>query len=202
MTFERWLAFVGVMLVLVCTPGPDFAVVVRHALADRRHGVGAAAGIVTGLAVHTTAAAVGLSALVAAHPGVLTGIRVAGAAYLVLLGLQALRSALPASRGAHATPQRSGRPYVDGLAGNLLNPKALLLFLGLLPQFVAPGRGVVGQILLLAATIVVIVVLWYALVIGLAGRSRGRLRRAGARRAVNAVTGTALMAVATTVMLG
>src|ERR1700754_1129926 len=83
MTIERWSAFLGVLLVVLCTPGPDFAVVLRHALADARRGVRAAAGIVTGLAVHTTAAALGLSALLAARPDVLVAIRWLGAAYLV-----------------------------------------------------------------------------------------------------------------------
>jgi threonine/homoserine/homoserine lactone efflux protein len=72
MTLERWTAFVGVLLVVVFTPGPDFAVVLRHALAGSARGVRAAAGNVTGLAAHTAAAALGLSALLAARPDVLT----------------------------------------------------------------------------------------------------------------------------------
>lgn len=201
MTVERWTAFVGVLLVVVCTPGPDFAVVLRHALAGPRRGTRAAAGIVTGLAVHTAAAALGLSAVLAARPDVLTAIRVAGAAYLVWLGLQALRAALrPVPPSVHAA--RSPYPFVDGLASNLLNPKALLFFLGLIPQFVVPGPGVTAQLLLLAGSTVVAAVLWWAVVILAAARGRAALDRSRVRRAVDAVTGGALLAVAVGVVRG
>ncbi len=201
MTAERWTAFVGVLLVVVCTPGPDFAVVLRHALAGPRRGTRAAAGIVTGLAAHTAAVALGLSAVLAARPDVLTAIRFAGAAYLAWLGLQALRGALrpvPASVRAARSPY----PFVDGLASNLLNPKALLFFLGLIPQFVVPGPTVTAQLLLLAGTTVVAAVLWWAVVILAAARGRAVLDRSRVRRAVDAVTGGALLAVAVGVVRG
>jgi threonine/homoserine/homoserine lactone efflux protein len=203
MTIERWTAFVGVLLVVLCTPGPDFAVVLRHALAGPGRGVRAAAGIVTGLTVHTAAAALGLSAVLAARPDVLTGLRLAGAAYLVWLAVQALRSALARGRGEHASAGAVGaRPYWDGLAGNLLNPKALLFFLGLIPQFVVPGTTVTAQLLLLAGTTVVAAVLWFAIVIVVAARGRSPATRARTRRVVDAVSGTALLAVAVGVARG
>jgi threonine/homoserine/homoserine lactone efflux protein len=202
MTLERWTAFVGVLLVVLCTPGPDFAVVLRHALAGPGRGARAAAGIVTGLAGHTAAAAVGLSAVLAALPDVLTAIRLAGAAYLVWLAVHALRGALARDPGAVPVRVHSPRPYLDGLASNLLNPKALLFFLGLIPQFVVPGPTVTAQLLLLAGTTVVASVLWWAVVIAVAGRGRAALARARVRRAVDAVTGGALLAVAIGVVRG
>jgi threonine/homoserine/homoserine lactone efflux protein len=202
MTLERWSAFVGVLLVVLCTPGPDFAVVLRHALGSPRRGVRAAAGIVTGLAGHTAAAAVGLSALLAALPEVLTAIRIAGAAYLVWLAVHALRGALARDSGAVTARAHSPRPYLDGLASNLLNPKALLFFLGLIPQFVVPGPTVTTQLLLLAGTTVVASVLWWAVVILVAARGRAALARDRVRRAVDAVTGGALLAVAIGVVRG
>ena len=149
MTVERWAAFVGVLLVMVFTPGPDFAVVLRHALAGPARGMRAAAGNVTGLAAHTAAAALGLSAVLAARPDVLTAIRLAGAAYLVWLAVHALRAALARGSAARSvrTARRSPHPYLDGMATNLLNPKALLFFLGLIPQFVVPGPTVTAQLL-------------------------------------------------------
>ena len=202
MTLERWTAFVGVLLVVLCTPGPDFTVVLRHALASPSRGARAAAGIVTGLTVHTAAAAVGLSAVLAARPDVLTAIRLAGAAYLVWLAAHALRAAL--TRDPAAVPARvhSPRPYLDGLASNLLNPKALLFFLGLIPQFVVPGPTVTAQLLLLAGTTVAASVLWWTVVIGVAARGRAALDRSRVRRAVDAVTGGALLAVAIGVVRG
>jgi threonine/homoserine/homoserine lactone efflux protein len=201
-TLERWTAFVGVLLVVVFTPGPDFAVVLRHALAGPARGLRAAAGNVTGLAGHTAAAGLGLSAVLAARPDVLTVIRLAGAAYLVWLGAQALRAAFRRETAAHPVRTRSPHPYLDGLATNLLNPKALLFFLGLIPQFVVPGPTVTAQLLLLAGTTVVAAVLWWTVVILVAARGRAALARTRVRRAVDAVSGGALLAVALGVARG
>ena len=203
MTLERWTAFVGVLLVVVFTPGPDFAVVLRHALASPARGVRAAAGNVTGLTGHTAAAALGLSAVLAARPNVLTAIRLAGAAYLVWLGAQALRAAFRReSADEHPARSRSPHPYLDGLATNLLNPKALLFFLGLIPQFVVPGPTVTAQLLLLAGTTVAAAILWWTVVVLGAARGRAALARSRVRRAVDAVTGGALLAVALGVARG
>jgi threonine/homoserine/homoserine lactone efflux protein len=202
MTLERWTAFVGVLLVVVFTPGPDFAVVLRHSFAGPRQGFRAAAGMVSGLAGHSAAAAVGLSAVLAARPDVLTAIRLAGAAYLVWLGVQALRAAFRRGAASREARTRSAHPYLDGLATNLLNPKALLFFLGLIPQFVVPGPTVTAQLLLLAGTTVVAAALWFAVVVLAAARGRAVLARSRVRRAVDAVTGGALLAVALGVARG
>jgi threonine/homoserine/homoserine lactone efflux protein len=202
MTLERWTAFVGVLLVVVFTPGPDFAVVLRHALAGPARGVRAAAGNVTGLAVHTTAAALGLSAVLAARPDVLTVIRLAGAAYLAWLAVQAIRAAFARDAATHPVGTRSTHPYLDGLATNLLNPKALLFFLGLIPQFVVPGPTVTAQLLLLAGTTVAAAVLWWVVVILAAARGRAALGRSSVRRAVDGVTGGVLLAVAVGIARG
>lgn len=203
MTLERWTAFVGVLLVVVFTPGPDFAVVLRHSLGGPARGVRAAAGNVTGLACHTTAAALGLSAVLAARPDVLTVIRLAGAAYLGWLAVQAIRAACARDAAAtHPARARSAHPYLDGLATNLLNPKALLFFLGLIPQFVVPGPTVTAQLLLLAGTTVVAAVLWWTVVILAAARGRAVLGRARVRRAVDGVTGGVLLAVAVGIARG
>jgi threonine/homoserine/homoserine lactone efflux protein len=202
-TLERWTAFVGVLLVVVFTPGPDFAVVLRHALASPARGVRAAAGNVTGLTGHTAAAALGLSAVLAARPDVLTAIRLAGAAYLVWLGVQALRAAVRRESAAERPARsRSPHPYLDGLATNLLNPKALLFFLGLIPQFVVPGPTVTAQLLLLAGTTVAAAILWWTVVVLGAAWGRAALARSRVRRAVDAVTGGALLAVALGVARG
>jgi len=202
-TLERWTAFIGVLLVVVFTPGPDFAVVLRHALGGAARGVRAAAGNVTGLAVHTTAAALGLSAVLAARPDVLTAIRLAGAAYLGWLAVQAIRAAFVRdAAAAHPERTRSVHPYLDGLATNLLNPKALLFFLGLIPQFVVPGPTVTAQLLLLAGTTVAAAVLWWTVVILAAARSRAVFGRARVRRAVDGTTGGVLLAVAVGIARG
>jgi threonine/homoserine/homoserine lactone efflux protein len=134
---------------------------------------------------------------------VLTGIRLAGAAYLVWLGVQALRAALARGPGAGHPPRaRSPHPFLDGMATNLLNPKALLFFLGLIPQFVVPGSAVTMQLLLLAGTTVVASALWWAVVILAVARGRAVLGRSRVWRAADAATGGALLAVAVGVAIG
>jgi threonine/homoserine/homoserine lactone efflux protein len=82
MTADRWLAFVAVVTVALALPGPDFAVVLRHGLHSTRAGAAAAAGVLTGLLTHGCLAAAGLSAVVAAHPGLLAALRFVGTVYL------------------------------------------------------------------------------------------------------------------------
>lgn len=206
MSVERWIAFAGVLLVVLVTPGPDFAVVLRHAAAGARAGAAASAGIVLGLGVHTIAAAAGLSALIAAHPGVLSVLTAVGAAYLFFLGTQALRAALRPGAGPGHAVRGTAHPFRDGLAGNLLNPKALLFFLGLIPQFVAADRPVTPQVLIMAATTIGAAVLWWCVVVGVVAgtvaRGRRLLHRPRARRIVDTVCGTALVGLSLSLVRG
>jgi threonine/homoserine/homoserine lactone efflux protein len=120
----------------------------------------------------------------------------------VWLAVHALRAALVRDPAAASARVRSPHPYLDGLASTLLNPKALLFFLGLIPQFVVPGPTVTAQLLLLAGTTVLASMLWWAIVIPVAARGRTALARSHVRRAVDAVTGGALLAVAIGVARG
>jgi len=141
----RTAAFVAVAAVLVLTPGPDFAVVVRNALRGRRLGVATSAGTISGLLVHTVAAALGLSAVLAASALAFTLVKVAGAGYLCWLGMRALLSA-GSHRAAHQDPSQSASPlparlaFRHGLLTNVLNPKAPLIFLSVLPQLSLEAR--------------------------------------------------------------
>src|SRR5581483_8354686 len=130
------LAFVAISTVVICTPGPDTALIVRNALfGGRANGVRTAAGIVTGIATWTLAASAGVAAAVAASHPLFTAIRIGGAAYLVWLGIQSFRG--------HARGEilhRPGSGYRQGLLSNLGNPKIAIFFTSLLPQF-ATGFG-------------------------------------------------------------
>ncbi len=134
------VAFAAAVFVLNATPGVDFALTVGRTLqAGARAGVAAALGITAGCVVHALAAAFGLAALLAVHPGAFVALQWAGAGYLVWLGVQMLRSAW---RGGAAAPlaQAAPRPvwadFRTGLATNVLNPKVALFFLAFLPPFV------------------------------------------------------------------
>lgn len=206
---ERWLAFVGVLLIVLCIPGPDFLVLFRHSLTGVRPGVRALAGHLTGLTLHTAAVTAGLSALIAAQPHLLGALRAAGAAYLAWLGFQALRSFLrpePVGQAedgnAEKAPaaRRAGHPFRDGLLTNILNPKAFLFFLGLLPQFLTPGGSVAAQTLVLAATTILLALAWWTLVIYATRRGRRLLTRPPVPRALDGLTAAAFLGLAASLL--
>ncbi len=200
---SRTAAFVGVAAVLVMTPGADFAVVVRNGLRSRRAGLSTSAGTVTGLLVHTAAAAAGLSAVLAASAVAFTVVKLAGAVYLCWLGARALWASR--SRPSPGSPAESAGPGVvvgplpvrsafrQGLLTNLLNPKAPLIFLSVLPQFVPAGAPVLPRTLLLSTILVGLAALWYAVLAAAVTRLRLVLTRARVRRRLDQVTGTVLV---------
>lgn len=147
------LLFAGAGLLLNVTPGPDILYILGRSLSQgRRAGVISALGIGTGCLVHVLAAALGLSALMLALPGAYDAVRYAGAAYLVWLGVKALRSSAGALQVQAMAPVSPRRIFWQGALTNALNPKVALFFLAFLPQFAAPERGPLApQLLLLGA---------------------------------------------------
>jgi threonine/homoserine/homoserine lactone efflux protein len=150
---------------IVVSPGPDTMVILRHALASGRGaGLAAVAGVQLGLVVHTLLAVTGVSMIIASSEVLFKSLAVAGAAYLMWLGVQGLRDGnflgLAEEGGA---PSRPGVAWRQGMMSNILNPKVILLFLALFPNFVDTGRGnVTVQLLTLALVLVVINVAWQA----------------------------------------
>lgn len=193
------LAFAGVAAVVVVVPGPDMALVLRNGVASgRRAALETAVGINAGLLVWALAAALGVAAILHASASAFTVLKLAGAAYLVWLGLRALRDAW---RGASTPlgsagyqPGRVRSAFRQGLLSNLLNPKMALVFTTLIPQFVEPGDPAVAQTILLAAIFIGMGLVWltsYALLVAQVG---DLLRRPVVRRALNAIIGTVLTA--------
>ena len=179
-------AFVGISAIVICTPGPDTALIVRNTLVGGRvNGVRTAAGIVTGIAFWTLAAAAGIAALVAASHPLFTAIRFAGAAYLVWLGIATLRG-----RRHETAAARPGSGYRQGLLSNLGNPKIAVFFTSLLPQF-ASGFGGLAALGLLFCAMGAAWLTAYALVVA---RARGVVMRPRVRRAIDTITGAALVA--------
>lgn len=139
------LAFVPVAAVVICTPGPDTALTVRNALAGgRTAGILTAAGVSAGQCVWTVAASLGLAGLLRASAPAFMALKVAGAAYLIFLGFQSLRTARHKAASApppELAPGRPARALRQGLLNDLGNPKMAGFFIGLLPQFAGTGRG-------------------------------------------------------------
>jgi threonine/homoserine/homoserine lactone efflux protein len=135
------LLFMAAGLALNITPGPDMLYVAARSTSEgRAAGIVSSLGIATGTLFHITAVALGLSALLAAVPIAYTTVRIAGASYLVYLGVRAL-----ASRSANGPRSIERAPlgaiFRQGMLTNMLNPKVALFFLAFLPQFVDPSRG-------------------------------------------------------------
>ncbi|MEU4420552.1 LysE family translocator [Actinoplanes sp. NPDC024001] len=156
-------AFVIAVFLLSVAPGPDMLFIVANAgVGGRRAGVVAAAGMSTGLAGHTVAAAAGLTALIAAAPEALTVIRVLGAVFLVHLAVSSWRAGRSAGPAATtpAVPRRSLRKvYAMATLTNLANPKIVLFYLAFLPQFLTTGADawpVWAQLLTLGAVFIAV----------------------------------------------
>jgi threonine/homoserine/homoserine lactone efflux protein len=129
---------------LVAAPGPGQALVLTRTLqGGARAGVLTACGLEVGTAVHTLAAALGLSAVLARSAMAFTVVKYFGASYLVLLGLLALRASAPARGASDRAPQPPPPAHLLAHAAvtGVLNPKVALFFLAFLPQFVNPSRG-------------------------------------------------------------
>lgn len=198
------LPFLVVAAIVVLTPGVDMALVTKNALLQGREAAQAAAlGINLGILFWTIAAAVGLAAVIAASAVAFTAIKLAGALYLVYLGVRALL----ASRHMTATISSGRRPlttaaaFRQGVASNLLNPKIAVFFTSLLPQFVDQGHATARDLLLLGALFNAMGVVWLLTYAALAARGRGLLLQPRVKRASERVTGVAFIALGTRLAL-
>jgi threonine/homoserine/homoserine lactone efflux protein len=181
------MTFLLVALVVIVTPGPDFALTVRNAaVRGKAGGIATALGVVTGQAAWSLATAAGVAALLLASQTVFTALRLAGATYLVYLGAAALLSAVRGTprEKARRLPVRS--PYAQGLLSNLSNPKMPVFFTSLLPQFGSTFAALAVHGLAFAALTLV----WLTAVAWVGGA----LRVPAVRRAIDAVSGAVLVA--------
>ena len=173
------LIFAGASLALLAVPGPAVIYLVARSVDQgRRAGLISMLGVETGTFLYALAAAAGLTGMIAASETGFTVLRFAGAAYLVVLGVQRLRAAPGSTR-----PATGGRShwYLRGLLVQLLNPKIAVFFLAFLPQFVASARGPVAvQTLVLGALFTALAVASDGAYVLLAGAMRNRL--SGIRR--------------------
>lgn len=157
------VAFALTAAAIVVSPGPDTFLILRSALSGRAAGYAAVLGVQLGLLVHTVFAVFGLSLLIANSPRLFDALAVIGAAYLAYLGIQGLRSGGPMAVDGSPAGAKPLQALRDAMLTNLLNPKVLILFLALYPNFVASGQGrVPAQLLTLSATLIAINVAWQA----------------------------------------
>ena len=198
MSWSKYGEFLAFAVVLVLIPGPDFAVVTKNTLAGgRRRGRWTALGVSSSNLVQGTAAAFGVSALIIRVQPVFEAIKWAGVAYLVYLGVQALRSArrgeyppLESDGAASAAQNLAG--WRQGFISNITNPKVLVFYLAVLPQFLSPGADL-GWLLVLAWSHAVLSLAYLLVLITALHGARRLLMRRRVRRVLDATTGAVLL---------
>ncbi|KQT71443.1 amino acid transporter [Methylobacterium sp. Leaf465] len=194
MTLQTWWLFFGAVFLLSGTPGPNMLhILARSVRVGLRRSLAAMAGCLSAVVLVLVASAAGLSAVLLASPVLFDGLRYAGVAYLVGLGIRAWRGRdgaldVPGHTGSPA-PVRLGRLYRDGLLIGLSNPKLLLFASAFLPQFVEPARPQAPQFAILIVTFAGAELFWYG-VYALGGRRlAASLTRPALRRAFDRITG-------------
>ena len=193
-------SFALAALLLIMLPGPDQALMTRNALVGgRRGGMLTMIGGTLGVIVHASAAAVGLSALLAASAEAFTVLKVLGALYLAWLGLHMLRDGLARNRTSTEAqrPEVPGRRFGylrQGFLSNALNPKVALFFVTFLPQFLpTDGTSVRAEALMLSAVFATLYLTWFSLYVVTVDRSGRWLRRPQVKARIEQVTGSVLV---------
>jgi threonine/homoserine/homoserine lactone efflux protein len=194
---QLFFAFIVVAAALACTPGVDWAYSITAGLRQRSF-VPAVAGLCGGYVLHTLLMVAGLAALLAGMPGVLGWITVAGAGYLLWLGITTLRSwrgaSFGAAEGVGGPASNQLRTFLQGMGTSGINPKGLLFYVALVPQFVSPEASwpVPVQSGLLGLTFVLLAGIVYTAVALLARKLLQS--RPGAARKVTLASGIIMVA--------
>ena len=188
-----YLAFIGVSLLVICTPGQDTALTIRNTLlGHRRAGIATAAGVALGQATWSLATSAGLAVVLAASEPLFFAIRIAGAAYLIYLGGRSLYSALIRHEVERARPASSRSSLLQGYLSNLSNAKMVAFFVSLLPPFAGPHPSF-ALLLVLGLNFCLLTFVWlvgYAIAVD---RVSGWLRKSSVRRTLDGILGAVLV---------
>jgi len=194
-----YLAFLGVSLLVICTPGQDTALTIRNTLLGRRRaGIATALGVAAGQAIWTVATSAGLAVVLAASGPLFLAIRLAGAAYLIYLGARSLAGAISRRPSSEATTsstsvQLSPRSaLVQGILSNLSNAKMVAFFISLLPQFAGQHPSFV-LLLALGLNFCLLTLAWLVVYAFAVERMSGWLRRGDVRRVIDGLLGAVLV---------
>ncbi|MGO4258977.1 LysE family translocator [Lysobacter sp. TAB13] len=168
------LLFAVTVLPLICTPGPDMLFIASQALnGDAAAGLRATAGVCTGYAVHSLLVALGLAAIIAASPWLFEALRWIGVAYLAYLAVRLIRSAMKTGSLGLQAAGRGGQ-FRRGLLTAVLNPKGMMIYFAILPQFMRADEPAAAQAMALSAIFIALCALVYAGLSVLLGLRRGR----------------------------
>lgn len=200
---ENLLLIVPTLALLVILPGPDFALVSRMALVDGASaGKAAACGVALGMCMHMAFAIAGISAIIATSTALFALLKYLGAAYLCWLGIQAFRQGSMATAKVEAgsdIPESHRRvplcrAFRQGFLANALNPKAVMIFLTLLPQFMVQDISPTLQLLEMGTINAVLCLVWFLFLAQVLGRARRAFGNPRFQRWLHRLTGTVLLA--------
>lgn len=195
------LAFLGIAVLVIVTPGQDTALIIRQTLrGGQATGIAAAVGVAIGQGVWTVATSVGLAALLVTSERAFALVKLLGAAYLIWLGALSLWNAWRGAGAAHGEAWLPARPLTvrvalrQGVISNLGNPKMAVFFSSLLPQFVPAGDRSFLVLLALGLLFCTMTLVWLSGYAVVAARAGDLLRRSRVRRALDTLMGLALVA--------
>ena len=209
-SLDNLLLFVPMAAILVMLPGPDFALIAKISLMNGRpQGQAAAVGVALGICVHTTAAMLGISAIIAQSVLWFSVLKYVGAGYLVWLGIQALRAGQSVSQAVVKTALRCDAAcsaqrldmrqwlhfFGQGFLTNALNPKAVLIFLTFLPQFMDPHAPLAPQFLTLGSIMSGLCLFWFVPLAYMLGRIRHIFENSRFQKWMHRCTGLVFIAV-------
>lgn len=206
---QMWTFLVAITLLTV-TPGIDTVLVIRNTVRGGwRDGAVSSLGICSGLFAHATVSAVGISMILMQSAWAFSALKLAGAGYLIWLGIASLRRAARPHGGLDFGAGRSThnrfdavRALREGFLSNVLNPKTVVFYMAFLPQFIDPTQPALRQALWLAAIHFVIAMLWQCLLAGMVLQARAWLSRPRVGRAFDGLTGSVMTLLGLSLVVG
>lgn len=205
MPLDLWTFLIAITL-LTMTPGADTLIVIRNTLrGGAKDGLVSSLGICSGLFVHATLSAVGISAILLYSSTAFTVLKSVGALYLLWLGFNSLKSFWNA-KGVHQKriapkPFRFLVSLREGFLSNVLNPKAVIFYMAFLPQFISHESSVLGQSLFLALLHFIIGTIWQAILVYTIVSANGFITKKSVRQSLDAISGIVMIALGITLFL-
>lgn len=205
MPLDLWTFLIAITL-LTMTPGADTMIVIRNTLrGGTKDGLVSSLGICSGLFVHATLSAVGISAILLYSATAFTILKSVGALYLLWLGFNSLKSFWNA-KGVHQKhiapkPFRCLASLQEGFLSNVLNPKAIIFYMAFLPQFISHESSVLGQSLFLAFLHFVIGSIWQAILVYTIVSANGFITKKSVRQSLDILSGTVMIGLGITLFL-
>ena len=194
-----WLPFLIAITALTLTPGVDTLLVMRNAArGGHRDGLLTSLGICLGLFIHASISAAGLSVILLGSAELFMMLKLAGAAYLIWLGVQSLRSAINRKQLQLEQPDAVSTISAmvslrEGLLSNVLNPKPIIFYMAFLPQFIDPAYSALPQALMMATVHFTIGMLWQGSLVLMVGRARLWLQQPRVAKVLDSITGALLI---------